>query len=155
MFEEARKEREKIHLEFPELDTIGIPKRITYMKEDGVFLNELQEQITLEKFLWKEQYRQDAVSMYYVNVALEERVDDLVRKNSKLREDLSAAETQAVYATSNMEHYKKLYNDSDLANATLRDKNNVLKFKLIVFKTTTVTVSAIALYQGYLLFFKK
>jgi hypothetical protein len=136
------------------IDTIGIPKRIVYQKESGVFLNEFQEQITLEKLLWKEQYRQDAVSMYWVNQALEERVNDVIAKNIKLERDLKAAETQAIYATTNMEHYRKLFTESEASNKTLRDNNQSLKFKVVVFKTTTIVIGTAALYQAYLLFFK-
>ncbi len=140
---------------FLQFDTIGIPKRITYLKEDGIFLNEFQEQITLEKLLWKEQYRQDAVSMYWVNQALEERINDIIAQNSRLKKDLSLAETQAIYATTNMEHYRKLYTENEATNKALRDTNSALKFKVGVFKTTTFVIGALAGYQAYLLFFKK
>jgi hypothetical protein len=124
------------------------PKRITYQQEKGVFLNELQEQITLEKLLWKEQYRQDAVSMYWVNKALEERINDVIHQNNKLRNDLQKAETQAVYATANMEHYRTLFKDIETANVKLTKENSQLKLGNFVWKTGTITLGITTLYFG-------
>jgi hypothetical protein len=124
------------------------PKRITYQQEKGVFLNELQEQITLEKLLWKEQYRQDAVSMYWVNKALEERINDVIRQNTQIRDDLQKAETQAVYATANMEHYRTLFKDVETANVKLTKENSQLKLGNFVWKTGTITFGITTLYFG-------
>lgn len=124
------------------------PKRITYQQEKGVFLNELQEQITLEKLLWKEQYRQDAVSMYWVNKALEERINEVIARNMRLEQDLQKAETQAVYATANMEHYRTLFKDVDATNVNLTKENSQLKLGNFIWKTGTITFSITTLYFG-------
>ena len=124
------------------------PKRIVYHQEKGVFLNELQEQVTLEKLLWKEQYRQDAVAMYWVNKALEERINDVIRQNTQMRDDLQKAETQAVYATANMEHYRTLFKDIEAANITLTKENNKLRVGNLGLKISTVTLGLSTLYFG-------
>jgi hypothetical protein len=124
------------------------PKRIVYHQEKGVFLNELQEQVTLEKLLWKEQYRQDAVAMYWVNKALEERINDVIKQNIQMRDDLQKAETQAVYATANMEHYRTLFKDVETANVKLTKENSQLKLGNFVWKTGTITLGVTTLYFG-------
>ena len=124
------------------------PKRIVYHQEKGVFLNELQEQVTLEKLLWKEQYRQDAVAMYWVNKALEERINDVIKQNIQMRDDLQKAETQAVYATANMEHYRTLFKDVETANVKLTKENSQLKLGNFVWKTGTITFGITTLYFG-------
>lgn len=133
-------------------DTLDIlrrpPKRLIYQKEKGVFLNEVQEQITLEKLLWKEVYRQDAVSMYWVNVALEERINDLYKQNEKQKEDLDKCEIEAVRAVGNMEHYRDLYKSYESQNITLRQDNSKLKIKLWVWKGIGVTATGGFLYLG-------
>lgn len=146
---------EKNRPDFLALDTIGIPKRITYLKEDGLFLNERQEQVTLEKLLWKEQYRQDAVSMYWVNQALEERIDEVLAKNQRLERDLRKAEVDAATAVSNMEHYKGLYEVHTAENTKLTKENSNLKIGNFIWKTTTITFAATSIYLGTkLLFFR-
>lgn len=113
-----------------------------------MFLNELQEQVTLEKLLWKEQYRQDAVAMYWVNKALEERINDVIKQNIQMRDDLQKAETQAVYATANMEHYRTLFKDVETANVKLTKENSQLKLGNFVWKTGTITLGVTTLYFG-------
>lgn len=135
------------------LDTIGIPKRITYLKEDGLFLNELQEQVTLEKLLWKEQYRQDAVSMYWVNQALEERINEMIIKNKRLEEDLRKAETEAITASVNMDHYKNLYQQEKSKSDTLNKQLKTARASTVVWKVTTGTFVATSLYLGAKLLF--
>lgn len=121
-------------------DSIRPPKRIIYEQEKGIFLNEKQELITLEKLLWKEQYRQDAVSMYYVNVALEERVKDLVEKNKAQEADLTKAEGEVMRAASNMQHYKTLYEQATEKNKELAEKNK--KLTGLSIKMGVLTISA-------------
>jgi predicted double-glycine peptidase len=111
-------------------------------------LNELQEQITLEKLLWKEQYRQDAVSMYWVNKALEERINEVIARNIKLEQDLQKAETQAVYATANMEHYRTLFKDMEATNVKLTKENSQLELGNFIWKTGTITLGVTTLYFG-------
>lgn len=124
------------------------PKRIVYQQERGVFLNELQEQVTLEKLLWKEQYRQDAVSMYWVNKALEERINEVISANQRLRSDLSLAETNAIQATAGMEHYRKLFKEMEAENIKLRNSNRNLNAANFGLKIGTVTLGLSTLYFG-------
>ncbi len=133
-------------------DTLDIlrrpPKRLVYQKEKGVFLNELQEQITLEKLLWKEVYRQDAVAMYWINIALEERINEIIARNKKIEQDLTKAETEALRATANMEHYRDLYKSNESQNLTLRQDNAKLKIKLWVWKGIGITATGGFVYLG-------
>jgi len=131
------------------IDSIVPPKRITYLQENGVFLNEQQERITLEKLLWKEQYRQDAVSMYWVNKALEERLFQVIDFNKTLKDDLQKAEVSVISATSNMEHYRKLYKDTESQNTKLKSDNQRLKTNNRIFKFTTVSLSIFILVYSY------
>jgi hypothetical protein len=124
------------------------PKRLVYQQEKGVFLNELQEQITLEKLLWKEVYRQDAVSMYWINVALEERIVEVMAINERLRQDLSLAETSSIRATAGMEHYRGLFKDMEAENIKLRNSNRNLKASNLGFKIGTVTFGLTTVYLG-------
>ena len=124
----------------------GPPKRITYIKEKGIFLTENQEILTLEKLQWKELYRQDAVTMYWVNEAVQERVEDQASKIHRLEKDLSTCESESIQAVGNMEHYRNLYKEIDTANTKLRYDNSKLKVKLFVFKGTTVVLGAAAVY---------
>lgn len=119
-------------------DSISVPKRITYLQENGVFLNERQERVTLEKLLWKEQYRQDAVSMYWVNKALEERIEQVVQSRNDLKKELVDCETQSVSAIGNMEHYRKLFKDSDAEMQRLRKENRKLLFNVRLLQVGTV-----------------
>jgi hypothetical protein len=140
-------------------DTLDIlrrpPKRLIYQKEKGVFLNELQEQITLEKLLWKEVYRQDAVAMYWINVALEERINEVIARNIKLEEDLNKAETEALRASANMEHYRDLYKSYESQNNSLRDANSHLKLNLWVWRGIGITATGGFVYlAGKQLFFR-
>ncbi|NDC94537.1 hypothetical protein EB077_04445, partial [bacterium] len=133
-------------------DTLDIlrrpPKRLVYQKEKGIFLNELQEQITLEKLLWKEVYRQDAVAMYWVNIALEERVNEVIARNTKLEQDLNKAETEVLRSTANMEHYRDLYKSSEAQNVVLREDNSKLKVKLWVWRGIGITATGGFIYLG-------
>lgn len=122
------------------------PKRITYQQESGVFLNELQEKITLEKLLWKEQYRQDAVSMYWVNKALEERINEVIAKNERCEKERQEAEAVSIHAVANMEHYRELFRDSEASNLTLRKENSKLKTGNIVYKGLTITFALTTTY---------
>jgi len=124
------------------------PKRLVYQQEKGVFLNELQEQITLEKLLWKEVYRQDAVSMYWVNIALEERLVEVMAVNQKLRQDLSLAETSSIRATAGMEHYRGLFKEMEVENIKLRNSNRNLKASNLGLKIGTVTFGLTTIYFG-------
>lgn len=124
------------------------PKRLIYEQEKGVFLNELQEQVTLEKLIWKEVYKQDAVSMYWVNVALEERIVEVLDQNKKLKQDLMLAETAAVKATGGMEHYKTLYKEQETANKTLRLDNSRLKVANFSLKLGIVGLAGTTIYLG-------
>lgn len=119
-----------------------------YQQERGVFLNELQEQVTLEKLLWKEQYRQDAVSMYWVNKALEERINEVIATNQKLRSDLTLAETSSIRATANMEHYRSLFKEMEAENVKLRNDNRNLKAGNFVLKLGVVGLGASTVYFG-------
>lgn len=130
------------------IDTIGLPKRITYLEENGVFLNENQERITLEKLLWKEQYRQDAVSMYWVNKALEERINQLITINKEYKTDLQLCETNAVTAISNMDHYKNLYKDVQEQNNNLLKENRSLKSNLRVYKIASISLTGLFVVYG-------
>jgi len=124
----------------------GPPKRITYLKEKGVFLTENQEILTLEKLQWKELYRQDAVTMYWVNEALQERVDDQANKIIRLETDVRKAEVEAVNATGGMEHYRALYNENEAKNQKLTSENARLKANLFVYKGVTVALGAGVIY---------
>jgi len=135
------------------IDTIGLPKRITYLQENGVFLNENQEKITLEKLLWKEQYRQDAVSMYWVNKALEERINQLLAVNKEYKADLQLCETSSITAVSNMEHYKNLYKDIQLQNDKLRKDNGNLKTSIKVYKITAISLTGLFVAYGIISIF--
>lgn len=103
-----------------------------------MFLNERQERVTLEKLLWKEQYRQDAVSMYWVNKALEERIEQVVQSRNDLKKELVDCETQSVSAIGNMEHYRKLFKDSDAEMQRLRKENRKLLFNVRLLQVGTV-----------------
>ena len=119
----------------------GPPKRITYLKERGIFLTENQEILTLEKLQWKELYRQDAVTMYWVNEALQDRVDDLAIKVLRLEDDIRKAEADAINAVGGMEHYRTLYKEVDAQNTKLRDQNAKLKVNLFIYKGVTVVAA--------------
>jgi len=125
------------------------PKRLIYEQEKGVFLNELQEQVTLEKLLWKEVYRQDAVAMYWVNIALEERVADVIAKNKRLDHDLALAETKAIQATAGMEHYRTLFKEAESTNKTLRDSNSDLRVSKKFYQGTTILLGISTFYFGF------
>jgi hypothetical protein len=140
-------------------DTLDIlrrpPKRLIYQKEKGVFLNELQEQVTLEKLLWKEVYRQDAVAMYWINIALEERNNELIERNQKLQEDLDKTEVEALKSVANMEHYRGLYKSYESQNISLREENGKIKLKLWVWRGIGITGTGGFLYlAGKQLFFR-
>ncbi len=126
-------------------------KRLIYQQEKGLFLNEKQELIVLEKLLWKEQYKSDAVSMYYVNIALEERVQDLINQNKLLKGDLNLCENESLKAVSSAEQYKILYDQSKDETSKLQSKNFSLKTNLVVFKIITVSLGIIVVYEAYLL----
>jgi hypothetical protein len=124
----------------------GPPKRITYLKEKGVFLTENQEILTLEKLQWKELYRQDAVTMYWVNEALQERVDDQANRIIRLENDVKKAESESVNAVGNMEHYRTLYKEYEAKNQKLTNDNAKLKANLFVYKGVTVALGAGIIY---------
>jgi len=86
--------------------------------------------------------------MYWVNKALEERINDVIRQNTKLRDDLQKAETQAVYATGNMEHYRSLFKETEATNVKLRKENAQLKIGNFAWKTGTITLGITTLYFG-------
>jgi hypothetical protein len=111
-----------------------------------VFLTENQEILTLEKLQWKELYRQDAVTMYWVNEALQERVDDQANKIVRLEDDLRKAESESVNAIGGMEHYRALYKETDAQNTTLRDNNARLKVNLVIYKGVSVVLGAGLIY---------
>lgn len=127
-------------------DTVRSPQRITWLGEKGVFLNSEQEYLTLEKLEWKELYRQDAVAMYWVNLALEERIRQVQDYNRSLEDRLLESQTTAARAVSNMEHYKTLFAQTEATNTELRDKNANLKTQLIVYKGVTITAGIIVVY---------
>lgn len=130
------------------------PKRIVYEQERGVFLNEIQEQVTLEKLLWKEVYRQDAVSMYWVNVALEERIFEVININKKLEYDLSLAETNAIRATATMEHYRGLFKEAEATTNNLRSDNRKLRITNTSLKIGVIGLGLSTLYFGGITFIK-
>lgn len=128
-------------------DTIKAPQRITWLGEKGVFLNAEQEYITLEKLQWKELYRQDAVSMYWVNLALEERIKQVLEYNKYLEDKLTESETLSARATANMKHYQGLYEETKNANIILTEKNTALKTQLIVFKGVAIVGGIVVVYS--------
>jgi len=119
-----------------------------------VFLNEIQEQVTLEKLLWKEVYRQDAVSMYWVNVALEERIIEVININKKLQYDLSLAETNAIRATATMEHYRGLFKEAETTTNNLRSDNRKLRVTNTTLKIGVIGLGISTLYFGAITFIK-
>jgi protein associated with RNAse G/E len=122
------------------------PKRVTYLKEKGIFLTDSQEILTLEKLQWKELYRQDAVTMYWVNEALQERVDDQALKIKRLEEDLKRAESEIKHTVDLVEYYRKVYEYSESKNAQLVEDKAKLKKKLFIYRGVSVVLGTGLIY---------
>ena len=84
--------------------------------------------------------------MYWVNEALQERVDDQANKIIRLETDVRKAEVEAVNATGGMEHYRALYNENEAKNQKLTSENARLKANLFVYKGVTVALGAGVIY---------
>jgi hypothetical protein len=122
------------------------PKRIKYLQEEGVFLNEFQERITLEKMLWKEQYREDAVTMYWIARELEDRNKDLLAINTSLKADLRFQEDENLKIISQTEFIRKENETLKKDNRAYKLDNYKLGVQVKVFKFTTIIVSATLVY---------
>ena len=86
--------------------------------------------------------------MYWVNKALEERINEVISANQRLRSDLSLAETNAIQATAGMEHYRKLFKEMEAENIKLRNSNRNLNAANFGLKIGTVTLGLSTLYFG-------
>jgi hypothetical protein len=106
--------------------------------EKGVFLTDTQEKLTLEKLQWKEQYRNDAVTMYFVALALQDRVKDLEAQQTECRAALRKTEDEALAKNTKVAELAIQVKDEQNANAILRDEKKVLEVKL--FKTRAISI---------------
>ena len=86
--------------------------------------------------------------MYWVNIALEERLVEVMAVNQKLRQDLSLAETSSIRATAGMEHYRGLFKEMEVENIKLRNSNRNLKASNLGLKIGTVTFGLTTIYFG-------
>lgn len=120
------------------------PDRIVYSGDTGIFLTEYQERLVLEKFQWKEIYKSDAVTMYFVNQLLEEKV-----RNSEAAYDLVLKS----YEKCEEDNLKLIRKNSDLTNQnnTLTDKNKELKKKNTKKTLIIIGETASILFLSYLL----
>jgi hypothetical protein len=84
--------------------------------------------------------------MYWVNEALQERVDDQANKIIRLETDLRKAEAESINAVGGMEHYRSLYKEADANNTKLRDDNGKLKVNLFVYKGISVVATGGLIY---------
>jgi HJR/Mrr/RecB family endonuclease len=120
-------------------DSLRPPTRLVWQGEKGVFLTDRQEKVTLEKLQWKEQYKNDAVTMYFVALALQDRVKDLETQNTECRAALRKTEDESLANNTKLAESNLRLKDEQAANAILRDEKKALEVKL--FKTRVVTVS--------------
>lgn len=126
-----------------QIDTITpqAPIRIVYDKEKGIFLTERQEEIILEKLQWKEIYRTDAVTMYWVNLALQDRINDLELQKKNYRSELLTCESQIANAAGVAEHYKLLYTQEKQITTALNTEVKGLKIENTLLKIGMVSVT--------------
>lgn len=86
--------------------------------------------------------------MYWVNIALEERVNEVIARNQKLEQDLNKCETDVLRAVANMEHYRDLYKSTEVQNIKLSEENSKLKLKLWMWRGIGITATGGVIYLG-------
>lgn len=132
------------------LDTLKAPKRIIYNQDKGIFLTKEQEELTLDKLQWKEIYKSDALTLYYINLALEDRIKDLTYQRDKANDELFKCETNTLNTINTMTYYKDKYNEIDAVNKELVKKNKQivpLKIGAFTLGVGTATFGILYLFE--------
>ena len=113
-------------------DTVFVkpPTRLVWQGEKGVFLNNAQETLTLEKLQWKEVYKNDAVTFYLVSLQLNDKVRDLEAQNVNLRNGIRQSEGEALAKNSQVMALSSALKDERDANLLLRDEKMLLRRRL-------------------------
>lgn len=130
-------------------DSLKPPTRLVWQGEKGVFLTDKQEKLTLEKLQWKEQYKNDAVTMYFVALALQDRVKDLEDQNKECRAELRRTEDEALANNTKLAESNLRLKDEQAANAMLRDEKRLLEVKLFKSRVLTIGLGAGLLGAGW------
>jgi hypothetical protein len=120
-------------------DSIRPPQRLIWNGEKGVFLNQKQEELTLEKLQWKEVYKNDATTFFMVSLQLNDQVKDLKQEKIVLQRDLRLCEEEALSFNRQQQELILKWKDEREANDILRDEKKLLKTKL--FKSRMISVS--------------
>lgn len=109
----------------------SLPERIVYSGDTGVFLSEYQERLVLEKFQWKEIYKNDAVTLYFVNRLLEERIKNSEEAYNIIMHDRDRLENENIKLINKNSQLSHDNNMLDEKNKKLKKKNNN-KTKIII-----------------------
>lgn len=80
-------------------------------EQKGVFLNEKQEELTLDVVLAAEEYKGSYVAQYWINKELERRLADSYIMLNKYSNDLDNCEGKITNVVEGMNLYKKKYED--------------------------------------------
>lgn len=140
----------KSRLEIP--DSLRPPQRLIWNGEKGVFLNQKQEELTLEKLQWKDVYKNDATTFYLVSLQLNNRIVDLETRLKEYKIDLDKCEVEALDKNQKMLDYQKAWQNEKAANAALRDDKMLLKRKLTKSIVLNVGLGLGLVGAGYYIF---
>jgi hypothetical protein len=127
-------------------DSIKPPVRVIWNNEKGVFLDEKLEEYTLEKLVKGDQFKNDAVTMWFVNQELQKTIERRDAQIEKYSRDLFTCEDKIVNSVDNMILYKKKFEDTEAENKVLTKKVKSLPlFKLgtVTFGITTLTIGTL------------